>query len=186
MDHIIEDIIGIRNVTIIIVGKNMKLNKMYLVLGDPSGDGHGKYDKILLTSNVAVKTIQDAYKASCKLTGVSFNHIIDYTGTGNKIQIATKYEDSALDGYIFDILTKHGLTKEMLREWDVCDYFEEADFEDGQFGLYEEIFVSLWIWFVKLSLPEGVTLERDIPKEVIPNINGGKNLSSHFGYGLYI
>jgi hypothetical protein len=164
----------------------MKLNKMYLVLGDSSDDGHGKYEKVLLNSNVKVDSIRYAYKASCKLTGVSFNHSTDYTEVGNKNQIATKYEDGVLHKKVFDILAKHGLTKEMLREWDVCDYFEEGDFEDGQFGLYEEIFVSLWIWFVKLSLPEVVILERDIPKEVIPNINGCKNLSSQFGYGLYI
>ena len=33
------------------------MNKMYLVLGDWSDDGHGKYDNILLQSNLSVKEI---------------------------------------------------------------------------------------------------------------------------------
>jgi hypothetical protein len=35
------------------------MNKMYLVLGDWSDDGHGKYKKILVKCNKTVKEIQD-------------------------------------------------------------------------------------------------------------------------------
>jgi hypothetical protein len=167
------------------------MNKMYLVLGDWSDDGHGKHDKILLESNVSVKDIQQAYKDSCKLTGVSFNHNEDFTETNHlwedsdKYRIADEYEDSQLSKFVFDILAKHGLTKEMLKEWEPSGYDED---KDGNFFLYVENFVELWIWFVKLSLPKNTIIKTADEKNEIPCINGywDKNLNVQFGYGLYI
>lgn len=167
------------------------MNKMYLVLGDWADDGHGKHDKILLKSNVSVKDIQDAYKASCKLTGVSFNHNEDFTETkrdwreSDKYRIACEYEDSQLSKFVFDILTKHGLTKEMFKEWEPDDY---GELEEGGVGLCVESFIELWIWFVKLSLPSVAVIKVVEEKDDIPCINGywDDNLNVQFGYGLYI
>jgi hypothetical protein len=78
----------------------MKTNKMYLVLGDWSNDGHGKHDKYLLESNVDVSVIQQAYKDSCKLTGVSFNHNEDYTKRNRSWEIADEYRIATSFGII--------------------------------------------------------------------------------------
>lgn len=172
------------------------MNKMYLVLGDWSDDGHGKYEKVLLESNLSVTDIQNAYKASCKLTGVSFNHNEDFTETGrvfeeaDKYRIACEYNNGMLSKFVFDILAKHGLTKKMLKEWDS----ENETFEDGEdeeneegFWLYPELYVKLWIWFVKLSLPRCATINVVDVKDDTPVINGywNDNLNVGFGYGLY-
>lgn len=164
------------------------MNKMYLVLGDWSDDGHGKHDKILLESNVSVEDIQNAYKASCKLTGVSFNHNEDYTETdrdwreADRFRIACEYEDSTLSPFVFGILAKHGLTKKMLKEWDPDGFEDEEDI-----SLTTESYIQLWIWFVKLSLPKDTVLTIVEGKDEIPCINGywDKNLNVQFGYGLY-
>jgi hypothetical protein len=52
---------------------------------------------------------------------------------------------------------------------------------------YDDLFTEIWIWFVKLSLPENTILEKADVKDKIPVINGywNKNLNVQFGYGLY-
>ncbi len=62
------------------------MNKMYLVLGDPSQDGHSQYDKVLFEVNKTLEEVQQAYKDSCKLTGISFNHSYDYTEKTNFVK----------------------------------------------------------------------------------------------------
>lgn len=160
------------------------MNKMYLVLGDWSGDGHEKYDKILVESNFNVDVVQQAYKDSCKLTGVSFNYNEDFTGgTKNKIQVATEYEEGYIPVAALEIFVKKfGLTPEIMDNWGSDDPYEE----DENFSLNQDSFVNAWIWFVKLSHPN---LEiRVVPdKENIPCINGywSNKLNVQFGYGLY-
>ncbi len=166
---------------------------MYLVLGDWSDDGHGKHDKILLESNVSIDEIQQAYKDSCKLTGVAFNINEDFTETNRPWQeadlyrIACEYDEGNLSMFVFGILAKYGLTREMLNEWDVDG---NGDYEDEDYDpviLYKESYVSLWIWFVKLSLPKTAVIKTADAKDEIPVINGywNKNLNVQFGYGLF-
>lgn len=166
------------------------MNKMYLVLGDWSGDGHGKYDKVLVESNKTVKEIQEAYKASCKLTGVSFNINEDFTGRkrdwmeARKYQIATRYEQG-LDASR-DVSDE---AKQALRDagFDVEKHFAYGMDEDNdQIEDNDVIFLYLWTEFVKLSLPDLII--NKIPEDDnIPVINGywDKNLNVQFGYGLY-
>lgn len=159
---------------------------MYLVLGDWSDDGHGKYDKVLVESNKSVEEIQDAYKASCKLTGVSFNHNEDFTERKRnykekqKYQIATEYEQG------FNVSDE---AKQALRDagFDVEKHFAYGMDEDNdQIEDNDVIFLYLWTEFVKLSLPDLII--NKIPEDDnIPVINGywDKNLNVQFGYGLY-
>jgi hypothetical protein len=162
------------------------MNKMYLVLGDWSDDGHGKYDKVLVESNKSVKKIQDAYKASCKLTGVSFNHNDDYTEIKRdykeqeKYHIATDYEQG------FDVSDE---AKQALRNagFDVDKHFAFGmDNDNDQVEDNDVIFLYLWTEFVKLSLPDLIINKLPEDKS-IPVINGywNKNLNVQFGYGLY-
>lgn len=159
---------------------------MYLVLGDWSDDGHGKYDKVLVESNKSVKEIQDAYKASCKLTGVSFNGNNDFTECKRgyteqeKYHIATDYEQG------FNVTDE---AKQALKDtgFDVEKHFAFGmDDEGDQLEENDIIFLYLWTEFVKLSLPDLII--NKIPEDnSIPVINGywNKNLNVQFGYGLY-
>lgn len=162
------------------------MNKMYLVLGDWSDDGHGKYDKVLVESNKSVKEIQDAYKASCKLTGVSFNHNDDYTEIKRdykeqeKYHIATEYEQG------FDVSDE---AKQALRDagFDADKHFAFGMDEEGdQVEDNDVVFLHLWTEFVKLSLPD-LIINKISEDNSIPVINGywNKNLNVQFGYGLY-
>ena len=164
---------------------------MHLVLGDWSDDGHGKYDKVLLESNLGVRDIQNAYKASCKLTGVEFNHNDDYTDLNRNhrdredYQICVEYENNTLSDTAFTVLSKFGLTKKMLAEWDTDDMNDGED--DEEYAFSQDSYIKLWIWFVKLSLPKNTVLRELSEKDSIPVINGywNKNLNVQFGYGLY-
>ena len=162
------------------------MNKMYLVLGDWSGDGHGISEKVLIESNVSVQEIQEAYKASCKLTGVSFNHNNDYTGIKRnyeealKYHACTEYQNDLFTSETVAILKNHGLSDNFLNKLALVE-------DDGSNGyyLYQDKYIKLWIWFVKLSLPSIAILEQ--VEDEIPVINGywDKNLNVQFGYGLY-
>jgi hypothetical protein len=169
------------------------MNKMYLVLGDWSDDGHGKYEKVLLKSNVDVAVIQQAYKDSCKLTGISFNINEDYTGRNrnweqrDEYQIATTHCGSVIPNKALIELMKFGF-KENFLDNDKYDFSELPEvLASGEDLNYDDLFTEIWIWFVKLSLPENTILEKADVKDKIPVINGywNKNLNVQFGYGLY-
>lgn len=163
-----------------------QMYKQYLVIGDWSDDGHGKYRKELLQSNYPVEVIQQAYKDSCRLTGVSFNHNEDYTGLNRhyseseKYQIATEYESGCrIPPEAFKLLKDFNFEKH--------EYYSEDLLEEDGGYYWESEFEDLWIWFVKLSLPEDAILEKANVVDEIPNINGywNKNLNVQFGYGLF-
>lgn len=164
---------------------------MYLVVGDWSSDGHGKSEKVLLQSNVDVVSIQQAYKDSCKLTGVSFNINEDYTGLNrhykeaDEYQIATQYGRSGIPAKALLALLNHGFRENFLNKWE----FPELDeaMKEGTDLYYDDLFPELWIWFVKLSLPQDTIIEKCEVKDEIPKINGywNKNLNVGFGYGLF-
>lgn len=162
------------------------MNKMHLVLGDWSNDGHGRSDKVLVESNKTVKEIQDAYKASCKLTGVSFNHNDDFTGRKRDYKEKEKYLIASEYGQGFYVSDE---AKQALRDagFDVEKHFAFGMDEEGyQIEDNDVIFLYIWTEFVKLSLPD--LIMKKIPEDKsIPVINGywDKNLNVQFGYGLY-
>lgn len=159
---------------------------MRLILGDWSNDGHGKHEDIILISNYPIEQIQEAYKKSCKLTGISFNHNDDYTEAGRgweeqeKYRIACKYEDSSLTKFQINILKQFGNLDELLNNTKI---FEDYPYDNGDYNLTPDNFAALWLWFVKLSLPDLIT-KIDNP---LPAINGewNKDLNVQFGYGLF-
>lgn len=164
-----------------------KDHKFKVVIGDWSDDGHGKSDKFVFKGNYPVETLRQAYKDSCKLTGVQFNHNQDYTGIEidknlpyqmrwgeeDKRRVCTEYGNNFIDMFAYNILKEFGLDVEG------CD--EEIDIER---------FVEILLSFIKLSLPdfqyEEAPYKRSELKE-IPPLNGywNKDLNVQFGYGLY-
>lgn len=167
------------------------MNKVRLTIGDWSGDGHEVSEDFIFESNKNVEEIRQAYKDSCKLTGLSFNHNEDYTGLklgyDTERQIATEYEECTISKLAVEILLKHGIDV-----WkDFAEY--ELDFvpDDDDFYIEgSENFVGIWIAFVKLSLPDLIMEEASFKRSElssIPVINGWWNdsLNCQFGYGLY-
>lgn len=161
------------------------MNKMYLVLGDWSGDGHGRHEKVLVESNKPVKEIQDAYKASCKLTGVSFNHNNDFTERERDYKERKKYYIATEYGQGLSI---SGEAREALLDAGFDDkHFAYGMDEDGdQEADNDDLFLYLWTEFVKLSLP-GLIINKLPADTSIPVINGywDENLNVQFGYGMY-
>ena len=154
------------------------MNEMYLVLGDWSDDGHGISEKILVKVNKTIEEVQNAYKNSCMLTGISFNHNDDFTNRrrdwrfAEKFHVATGYENDTLTEECIEVLQQFECPEELL--------------ERAEDHLYEA-FIDLWFWFVSLSLPD-LQYEKVTPEpDPTPVINGfwNENLNVQFGYGLY-
>lgn len=164
--------------------ENTDLKKLVkLTLGDWSDDGHGKTDTIIYLSNKSVEEIRKAYKASCKKTKIRLDHetaiginAADFE-TAQKHSVASEYEDGDLTKFHIDTLTPFGFS--------VDKVFKGLEYEiddDGSTYLYPDTMAALFVWFVKLSLPDWA------PEEIeIEPINGywNKQLNIGIGYGLY-
>lgn len=159
------------------------MNKVKLIIGDWSGDGHERSDEVILSTNKTVEEIQQAYKDSCKLTGLSFNINQDYTELNLNYshpeytdrKIATDYQNNTISKLAEEILLKHGIN---VRDGYICKPDDLVRIDDVNH------FTKIWIKFVQLSLPDLILtpIEDDVPV-----INGwwNKNLNVQFGYGLY-
>lgn len=155
--------------------------KYLLNIGDWSDDGHWKNERIILESSHTKEQIVQAYKDSCKLTGVQFNYNDDYTGLGwtwqekNARCIATEYEDGWMSKENIQILKKHGI--DVLEGFDPEYVDEDSFYFDGV-----DNFVEILIKFIKLSLP---TWEVKIVNDDIEWINGYGDFNHQFGYWLF-
>lgn len=164
--------------------KLAKEMKAMLTIGDWSGDGHGHFEKIYYMVNYPVADIQQAYKDSCKTTGIQFNRNKNYTGVGGKMiydQILTAYENNQIRPKEVEILRKH---KVITDEWlSGHSLVEQAD---AYITLTEaEDVADLVMRFISLSMPNDFVYIK-VENEVEP-INGwwDKNLNCQFGYGIY-
>lgn len=165
------------------------MSKIKIVVGDWSGDGHGKCENVFIETETPIEVLQQGYKDSCKLTGISFNHNEDYTGlnldwkhpeSGDR-KIAVEYESSTISKLAEKILFEHGIDV-----WDGFDkeYFGESMKEECVYIDGVNHFVELLLKFIKLSVP---TFEWSIIKDDTPVLNGwwNKELNVQFGYGLF-
>jgi hypothetical protein len=164
-------------------------NRFMVVIGDWSDDGHGHSEYFVYSSNYPVEILRQAYKDSCKLTGVQFNHNQDYTGRGPRIgrndwtRICTEYEDNVIQEEAVAALGGHGIDLNM---------FEDNEDDDHSKVVYDnDQFANLILRFIRLSLPdfkweEAAYKRSEIRHEVQP-LNGYWNpdLNVQFGYGLY-
>ncbi len=154
------------------------MQEFRLVLGDWSDDGHGKSDEILLRADKPVKDLQDAYKASCKLTGISFNGNDDFTEIKReyaeqyKYQVCVDYEQNQLSQEVIGVLEKF--------KCPLLDVIKQAEH-----CIDQESFRDLLMWFIGLSLD--FKWEFTPKEKQPPALNGwwNKNLNVGFGYGLY-
>lgn len=155
------------------------MNRFKIKIGDPSDDGHGKYEDFIIESNYTVATVRNAYKESCKLTGIQFsylgnnNHIgIELTWNNSEFSdraIAAEYESRTLSKLATDILIKF-------------DLINNDNYEDDQYYIEDTYdFVHILLNFIKLSLPE---FNYRIVSDNLEVLNSG-DLNVQFGYGLY-
>lgn len=133
------------------------MNTVQLVTGDPSADGHGKTETILVKTNLSAALLQKAYKKGSKVVGFDFN--------GN---VATDYEDSVIPERYLDSLKHFNLLDEEL-----ASELNEGDdyYLDGP-----EEFASIWLGIAKLGNP---ALEYEI---VEPDYENQIEIG---GYGLF-
>jgi hypothetical protein len=159
--------------------------KFKVVIGDWSSDGHGKCDELVFKGNHPVEELRQAYKDSCRLTGVQFNHNQNYTGieidqkdfkkkwAERKKYVCTNYGDDKINAYAYEKL-------------------KEFDLNVGKFGERLDIkeFTEIILNFIKLSIPDFKWNEASFKRSELKNIpplNGywNKELNVQFGYGLY-
>lgn len=142
--------------------------KFIIAIGDPSADGHGGTEDVILECNHTVEEVQEAYLNSCALTGVSFH------GHGSDMHIATEYEDSIISENALTALKEHGL--------DVREDLEDVDDDEEVYIEGSDHFTYLLMRFIKLSLPD---LTWEEVKNDLPYLNRGGKLRAQMGYGLF-
>ena len=143
-----------------------KKHKFYVNIGDWSDDGHRESDRFLFESNYPVAQLQEAYKASCKKTGLELHTVCE------------RYGEFTIEAKAFDTLIKHGCPMVYIKD---CaeEYYDEMEANPRPKG-----FAQIIMWFVGLSMPEDFTCESKTDE--IPNFNGfWGDLNESFGYGLY-
>tara|TARA_R110000787_G_scaffold44901_7_gene109822 strand:+ start:3411 stop:3875 length:465 start_codon:yes stop_codon:yes gene_type:complete len=153
--------------------------KMKLVLGDWSDDGHGKSREVVYEVNATVFEVQEAYKESCKLTKIEFNHNENYVGDKASFAerrdraIGTEYENPYVSENTKEILEGYGIAMSNFTE-----------IYQGDTTYYLSDYEGLWWAFVALSLPTIIVQQVE---DNIPCINGywDDNLNVQFGYGLF-
>lgn len=155
------------------------MNKMYLVLGDWSDDGHGKTDKVLYEVNKTVEEVQEAYKQSCKLTSFRFDNET-YVGVDRSRKIEDSHQIAV--GYDNYKLSEEAYEMFKSKEFDFSDW----GVEDTEDIYIEENFEELWWFFIKLSLPDLEYVNLKV-EDTTPVINGywDDNLNVQFAYGMY-
>lgn len=155
------------------------MTRFYLVLGDWSEDGHRLSDKLLMEANKGLSEMRQAYKDSCKKTGVSFNHNEDFTGKERNHKIAAQY-------HVCTELEEGTLTQEIRNVFEEyeCPYLEEAT--KDEWIMEKKVFADLLMWFISLSLP-GLEWKQIPIVDETPVLNGywNEELNVQFGYGLY-
>jgi len=163
------------------------MEKIDIVLGDWSDDGHGKYEKITILVNQTKAAMQLAYKDSCKALGISFNHNDDFTGIegssykeSKKRLVCAKYQETTISEYAFGILTGN---------YDLEPEFIES-IVTNEYWLEQDDFVKLLMAFIDYSFKKQmIDFHWEYPSatEEIPVFNGfwDDELNVQLGYGLY-
>lgn len=159
------------------------MEKVKLTIGDWSGSGHSQNEVFVYEVNKTVSEIRQGYKASCKKTGIQFNHNENYTGLkehsgyGSKLHICTEYNECYFSEEAKEIISNYGI--------DFSWY--------GNGGLSSENaedFAQLILEFIKISIPDFEWEETSFKKSELSSIqpiNGWWNseLNVQLGYGLF-
>ncbi len=155
--------------------------RIKFVIGDWSGDGHSRKEEFLIDSNYNLEELQEAYKRSCKLTGLTFDGDFEYTGLDliwtdaeyDDRQVCVEYEDRYISKLAESILLLKGI--------DVRKDFESES--KDKVALYgAEDYLTLLLKFIKLSLR---SFTWRIVKDDMPCFNISEDRRMNLGYGLF-
>lgn len=105
--------------------------RIALVVGDWSDDGHGRADHISIDCNISASKLEAAYKKGAKICDVDLTE-----------HVCRDYQDSELDSESIERLEKFG--------------FKIEDFLDGDeepYHLDDDSFALLWLFIAKLGYP---------------------------------
>lgn len=105
-------------------------NIISLVMGDRSGDGHGKTDTVIIKSNLSKKDLEKAYKKAIKIIGFDL------------AEVASEYEDNYISEKLYLKLKKAGFTE---------DYGES---EDEKYQIFSEAYADIYLFFIKIGEPK--------------------------------
>lgn len=156
----------------------MSVHTFRLVFGDWSDDGHKQSEEFVIQSNRTVAECQEAYRASCKLTGFQLHGSGDDNFTGleytyeneEDYELCNNYEKARPSQRIIDIMTEHKYPK--------------AGQLSTEEGIYIDELKDILLWFIGLSLP-GFEW-KIVPPTKIPTFNGYFGpLNISIGYACY-
>lgn len=157
-----------------------KTHQYYIVLGDWSGDGHDKSEKILIETNVSLENLREAYIRSTNETNMSFE---THQLFSQKVNFCTEYAHNILTKLMYETLIKYGCPINDMEIDGVGDDPITIDNCEDCY-LYTDSFLNLLMWFISLSIEKDFKWKR--VKDEIPCFNGHWGpLNSTIGYGLY-
>lgn len=111
------------------------MNKIKLVAGDWSSDGHGMTEVIWIESNLNINDLKKAFKKGCKITNVKFENV------------AASYQDSTISIEDVAKLEKFG--------FDISKYSEDEEPDDDAWILRDiDAFCDIWLWIAKIGNPD--------------------------------
>ena len=143
------------------------MKKFKLIIGDWSNDGHGITSTVVFNSNLTIEELRELYFNQCQ----KYGRILE--------KIVSEYEESFITKEQFDTLKNYG--------YDFYDGAEKELEDEGRFYIDEDVFIDIFIWFMKKDNP---TLMLEITDDDVPTFHfyGYDSKSRHigfFGYGLF-
>ena len=105
------------------------VNRISLLMGDESRDGHGETESLVLDTNRTRKELEKAYKKGARKLGFDF-----------ELKAANEYGTRRLAKPVFEALKKLG--------WPVPEGFEKTR------ELDTDIYADIWIFLAKLGDPK--------------------------------
>lgn len=161
----------------VVFNKSQMKQIVKLPIGDWSQDGHSRYDILYFEVNKPISEIRQAYKDSCKLTGLqlhaggkkeNYTSLPEQDVYHNPLQICTEVEDFIPSEEAIKILERHNIN------------FVLNEYRKLNIDSFSELFMK----FCKLSLPdfEWKRIDKDI-EPIVGFWNPELNIS--IGTGLY-
>lgn len=134
-------------------------------LGDPSADGHGRYETFHMRSNYAPWAITIVYIQASRLLGFNFIK-----------ECCTEYEEYYIKPEYVKILVNKGIIdKEHINK--DGEYCPVGSYWVGESGSATDDFIDIFIKIIRLINPGFILEERDLQEESLSILEGA-------GYGI--
>lgn len=142
-----------------------------LIMGDPSGDGHGNIQYISIKSNLNKNAIQTAYEKGTKLLGFDF---VD--------KVCADYEDNFLHKEEMNKLVKHGFNVDDLgsitsyEKKEALNFIKNDEmFYSNHLRLWTDSFSNIYLFIAKLG-------NKNFKYKILDENDSSIDIG---GYGLY-